>query len=69
MKWVAMSDGTIPDGALKFGYEADGTPLYVARAYYAGGLHLGKVRPGFEGALIPYAGTEVVVKFYEVLCI
>ena len=48
--------------------EADGTPLYLARAYYNGGLQPGKVRPEFGSANIPYGWAEVKVNPYEVYC-
>jgi hypothetical protein len=40
--WVlAQRPGDIPQGAIQIGHEADGTPLYGARAFYQGGLHIG----------------------------
>ncbi len=68
VQWVSDSQGGIPDGAVACGQEADGAPLYLARAYYNGGLHPGKVRPEFESANIPYGGDEVKVNPYEVYC-
>ena len=68
VQWVFDSDGGIPDGAVICGNEADGTPLYLARAHYSGGLHPGKVRPGFGSANIPYNGYEIKVNPYEVYC-
>jgi hypothetical protein len=65
--WVRASNGWVPQGALQVGREADGSPLYAARAYYQGSLQIGKVRPGFGGALIPFGGSEVKVRDYEVL--
>jgi hypothetical protein len=65
--WVYASGGHIPDGAIQHGHEADGKPLYVARAHYSGGLHPGKVRGEFGAANIPYGGAEVKVYEYEVL--
>lgn len=44
------------------GHEADGTPLYIAKAPYHNAVHPGKASEKFEGALIPYNGTEKVVK-------
>jgi hypothetical protein len=67
LKWLRESDGKIPTGAIVAGREADGSPLYVARAEYKGGLHIGKVRPGFSSSKIPYGGDEVDVNPYEVL--
>jgi hypothetical protein len=65
--WSQASNGEIPIGAIVAGHEGDGTPLYVARAEYENGVHLGKVRPGFVGANITYAGEEVEINPYEVL--
>lgn len=66
--WKAASGGNIPIDAVTCGHEADGTPLYAARASYQGGIHPGKVRPAFGAANIPYGGQEVKVSSYEVLC-
>jgi hypothetical protein len=66
-KWVTATNGEIPDGAIICGKEADGTPLYVARASYQGGVHPGKVRKEFGAANISYGGNEVKVNPYEVL--
>lgn len=66
--WIEASGGIIPEGAVACGYEANGEPLYAARAWYEGGLQIGKVRPGFDGANIPYGGDEITVNSYEVLC-
>ncbi len=68
-RWQKMEseNGDIPSNAMIAGHEKDGTPLYVARAVYGGGLHPGKVRPGFKGANIPYGGKEITISQYEVL--
>jgi hypothetical protein len=68
-KWIAAKNGEVPMGALFAGKEADGNPLYIARADFMGGLHIGKVNPRFGAALIPYGGKEHSVKQYEVLVI
>ncbi|KIG17525.1 hypothetical protein DB30_03226 [Enhygromyxa salina] len=68
MSWKNANDGRIPDGATKVGYESNGEPLYLARAEYDGGVHIGKVRLAFGGANIPYGGKEVKVTKYEVFC-
>ena len=65
--WVKASGGRVPDGAVVAGFEADGKPLYVARAAYNGGIHQGKVRLEFGAANIPWGGKEVKVADYEVL--
>lgn len=65
--WEPASGGQIPDDAVVCGHEADGTPLFAARAHYRGGLHPGKIRRGSGGANIPWGGQEVCVDYYEVL--
>jgi hypothetical protein len=39
----------------------------LARAAHEGGIHIGKVRPAFGAANIPYGGEEIKVNPYEVL--
>lgn len=61
--------GPLPATALPIGYEGDGAPLFAARAWHEGGLHLGKAGPHlFRGAAISYAGAEITMDTYEVLC-
>jgi hypothetical protein len=66
MSWVRASNGLVPPNATQVGNEADGTPLYLARAHYQGGVHIGKVRTAFGAANIPYGGKEVKVADYEI---
>lgn len=64
--WVRINAGqNIPTNAIQGGSEADGTPLYIARATIDGGIHPGKAR-GTE-AFIPYGGREQVVTSFDVL--
>ena len=65
--WVKASGGRVPDGAVVVGFEADGQPLFLARAAYNGGIHQGKVRLAFGAANISWGGKEVKVADYEVL--
>lgn len=65
-QWVRVTNGQIPANALRAGNEADGTPLYIARGNYEGGLHPGKVRANALEAYIPYGGREIAVRDYEV---
>jgi hypothetical protein len=67
--WVAASGGRLPDGAVKYGEESNGEPLFAARAYIHGGLHPGKVRLAFGAANIPYGGNEEQAENYEVLIV
>jgi hypothetical protein len=68
ISWKADSDGGVPEGAVVCGNEDNGTPLYLARAYYSGGLQTGKMRPGLGSANIPYGGDEIKLGSYEVYC-
>jgi len=63
--WVPSGQGSpLPAGALAGGSER-GTPLYVCRAPYKGGLHPGKVVGG--RCNITYGGEEVRLDDYQVL--
>ncbi|KAI9359992.1 hypothetical protein DFJ73DRAFT_757460 [Zopfochytrium polystomum] len=67
--WVTTRGSAIPPDAWAAGYDLDGDPLYIARAWIGRGLHLGKVGPRFKTAVVPYNGVEKdVVGEYEVLC-
>jgi hypothetical protein len=72
--FVFARGGAIPPGAQPNGNEANGEPLWVARSpgrtdrfFFHGGIHPGKVRPGFGAAFIPFGGNEEAVPDYEVL--
>lgn len=66
-QWVPASGGAVPPGAQPHGAEQNGEALWLCRAHFAGGLHLGKVRRAFGGANIAYGGAEHLVTDYEVL--
>ena len=57
----------VPENGFAAGYEKTGEKLFIARAPYGGGVHVGKVRPEFEGCLLPYGGAERHCGEYEVL--
>ncbi|VDB91947.1 unnamed protein product [Peniophora sp. CBMAI 1063] len=71
LRWVAISgrltrgklDGAIP---VRAGNEADGTPLFSARASMYNGVHIGKVKFG-GNAHVPYGGRERFATEYDVL--
>ncbi len=65
--WIAGDSGQIPDGAIVCGREANGEPLFVARANLNGGVHPGKIRFAFGHALIGFGGKEISVQNYEIL--
>ncbi|MER7443477.1 DM9 repeat-containing protein [Micromonospora avicenniae] len=65
--WETARSGQIPSGAVPHGYEADGEPLWACRVRMHGGVHPGKVRPGFGAAQATWNGRTVSVDEYEVL--
>lgn len=67
VEWRVASNGDVPVNALAAGREADGRVLFVCRASYRRGLHLGKLRSEFGGCKIPYGGSEKVIAVYQVL--
>ncbi|ORX93510.1 hypothetical protein K493DRAFT_338247 [Basidiobolus meristosporus CBS 931.73] len=66
--WIYASGGSIPPNAVQGGVEADGKPLFIARQFYQGGLHIGKAAPHLKGIAIGYGGKEISLKDYYVLC-
>ena len=55
------------DDTVACGNEANGTPLYIARAKHEGGLHRGKWRKDWKQAAISYGGLEIWKSDFEVL--
>eukprot|EP00927_Polykrikos_kofoidii_P034167 TRINITY_DN29000_c0_g1_i1.p1 TRINITY_DN29000_c0_g1~~TRINITY_DN29000_c0_g1_i1.p1 ORF type:complete len:1117 (-),score=194.17 TRINITY_DN29000_c0_g1_i1:107-2983(-) len=66
--WVPAQGGRVAEGALKCGWEADGSPLYMARCRHAGGLLVGKVGGRLGGCHVGFGGREQILPAYEVLC-
>jgi len=64
--WVPSTsgDGTRP---VEAGYEADGKPLWIAQARYAGGVLPGKASGWDSGAYVAHNGKENRVMEYNVL--
>jgi len=65
--WVAGQAGIVPPGAIAGGNEADGTPLYIIRAPFEGGLVPGKYNPQYRTGYIPYGGKEQELRSFEFL--
>ncbi len=66
--WVAAANGTVPANALAAGNESGGQPLFICRGATAGGIHVGKVRPGFtEGCRTAFNQQSVPMATYEVM--
>ncbi|KAK9760576.1 hypothetical protein K7432_015265 [Basidiobolus ranarum] len=68
LDWVYASGGSIPPNAVQGGVETDGKPLFIARQFYQGGLHIGKAAPHLKGIAIGFGGKEISLKDYYVLC-
>ncbi|KAK9768710.1 hypothetical protein K7432_000463 [Basidiobolus ranarum] len=66
--WIYASGGAIPPNAVQGGVESDGKPLFIARQFYQGGLHVGKAAPHLKSISIGYGGKEINLKDYYVLC-
>ncbi|KDQ21376.1 carbohydrate-binding module family 12 protein, partial [Botryobasidium botryosum FD-172 SS1] len=66
--WVGVTGKDIPNNAIEGGRDRDGSPLYIARAFYEGGVHPGKCGRGLrKGAVIGYGNKEIELDQYEVL--
>jgi hypothetical protein len=56
--WKAASSYSIPANPIVAGNENDGSPLYIARAYFAGSYQPGKYSVKNKTCYIPYGGAE-----------
>merc|ERR1712212_352480 len=63
-QWKAAENGRVPEGAVQAGHEANGTPLYVARAKVDGVDSIGKVNTSHNDCHLPYGGREHRVRRY-----
>ncbi|KAH9946510.1 hypothetical protein B0H21DRAFT_743167 [Amylocystis lapponica] len=64
--WVPVEGKAIPKNAIVAGEDRRGL-LYIARAFYEGGLYIGQAGLHLNvGAVIPFNGREVEVGVYEV---
>ncbi|KAH9948840.1 carbohydrate-binding module family 12 protein [Amylocystis lapponica] len=72
LRWVDVRGSAKPEHLqarpVEGGREADGTPLFVAKAHHHNSIVPGKASPKLGGAFIPYSSTEVKVEEYRVLC-
>jgi len=71
LHWIPMSGnlkvGQLDTQSAEVGWEGSGSPLFIGRTHYNGGLHLGKVGPHVPGIFIPWNGKEVLLHQYEFL--
>ncbi|KAJ3298615.1 hypothetical protein HK104_010536 [Borealophlyctis nickersoniae] len=65
--WILTDGNHIPAGAIRGGQEADGTPLYIIRAFHKGGVHVGKISPKMKKAHFSWGGKEIEDDKYEIL--
>ena len=49
-KWIAGKNGSLPPNPHMAGREANNAPLYIARANYANGIHIGKIGRDWQSA-------------------
>ena len=68
-RWVDCSGNNIPDNAVRGGHEADGTPLFVAKAFHAESNEWipGKAAAHLPGCHIPWGGKEKIIENYKIL--
>ncbi|MCE9564337.1 MAG: DUF3421 domain-containing protein [Planctomycetes bacterium] len=68
LAWVKARKGEVPSGALVAGRDADGTPLYFARAKLEYSLLPGKLKAGEKNAVVVTdEGEEHIARVFEVL--
>jgi len=63
--WILAERGQIPEYAIIAGRDENDDPLYAARNFHEGGLHLGWA--GKRGASMSWGGGEIPLATYEVL--
>uniref|UniRef100_A0A336M0U1 CSON007100 protein n=1 Tax=Culicoides sonorensis TaxID=179676 RepID=A0A336M0U1_CULSO len=65
--WVGSGNGHVPENAVIAGHTSNGEPLYVGRAHHDGSLTPGKIHKSHGCLYIPFGGSEVSIRTYEVL--
>ncbi|CAF1004347.1 unnamed protein product [Rotaria sp. Silwood1] len=69
LKWVSTSGNNVPTGALQGGSD-HGTPLFIGRAPFQGGVCCGKYAPSHGCVYLPWGEQEnSVPNNFEVLCL
>jgi hypothetical protein len=63
--WVSADTKSSAAGAFQAGNEADGTPVYIIRSPFGGGLTVGKFIPKAKAAYVPWGGLENPVTRFE----
>lgn len=60
--WTHPYPGTLPFDPFLVGYDNDGSPLYLCRAYFKGSYQPGKTWQHSDQCNIPYGGREYQIK-------
>lgn len=67
-QFVGPDSPIVPlDKAVRAGRDADGSPIYVGRAFHAGDMLPAKVVPALGVAFVSHSGQEITVDEYEIL--
>jgi len=69
LRWVTAHNGAIPSGAVHGGRTSSGEPLFIGRAFHEGSWVIGKIQMSHNVLYVPFAGNEVAISDYEVLCV
>lgn len=67
VKWIMGVPELLTQLAIEGGNDSSGSPLYIGRGLYEGGIHPGKASPNWSGVNISWGGKEVNVDPYDML--
>ncbi len=56
--WIPLKLGDPADRGLQVGQDIDGSPTYIIRSPFQGGVTVGKYIPGTRSAYVPWGGKE-----------
>lgn len=66
-KWVEGNSGEVPADAVNGGCTESGDTLYFGRVLHNGNYVPGKIHPSHKVLYVPYRGSELNFRSYEVL--
>ena len=67
VQWVPACNGQISCNAVPCGRTECGEVLYIGRGHHCGSLTVGKIHQSHGCLYIPFDGSEIAIKSYEVL--
>ena len=67
VQWVHSSNGQVVYNAVPGGRTENGEVLYIGRGHHNGSLTVGKIHPSHGSLYIPFGGSEIAFKSYEIL--